>query len=104
MGDYRPIGDYALIGDCHSIALEGEGRATRREYLDGTLVLATKFESDSGEARVLDCFTMRRGGAQDPHRQLVRVIEGVSGHIELRLTIAPRFDYGEVPPWLRRAG
>ena len=141
MGAYTPIADYALIGDCHSVALvsregsidwcctpridEGScfGRlldseqggycslgpedgspATRREYLENTLVLATTFECGSGEARVLDCFTMRRGGAGDPHRQLVRVVEGIRGHVDLRLTIAPRFDYGELAPWIRRAG
>src|SRR3954470_18004728 len=136
-----PIGDYALIGDCHSVALvsregsidwcctpridtgscfgrlldrergghcsiapHGEGGATGREYLENTLVLATTFESASGEARVLDCFTVRRGGARDPHRQLLRVIEGVSGHVDLRVTVAPRFDYGELAPWIRRGG
>src|SRR3954447_24922403 len=141
MSNYPPIGDYALIGDCHSVALvsregsidwcctpridtgscfgrlldpergghcsiapHGEGGATGREYLENTLVLATTFESASGEARVLDCFTMRRGGARDPHRQLLRVIEGVSGHVDLRVTVAPRFDYGELAPWIRRGG
>jgi GH15 family glucan-1,4-alpha-glucosidase len=86
------------------IAPAGGGPAARREYLENTLVLATTFESDSGEFRVLDCFAMRRGGARDPYRQLLRVVEGVSGHVDLRITIAPRFDYGEVGPWLRRAG
>src|SRR4051794_11125926 len=141
MSNYPPIADYALLGDCHSVALvsregsidwcctpridvgscfgrlldrergghcsiapRGGGAATRREYLENTLVLATTFESGSGEARVLDCFTMRRGGALDPHRQLLRIVEGVSGHVDLRLTIAPRFDYGELAPWIRRAG
>ncbi|MFL5886775.1 MAG: glycoside hydrolase family 15 protein [Thermoleophilaceae bacterium] len=138
---YPPIADYALVGDCHSVALVsragsvdwcclgridsgscfgrlldwergghcaispvGDSITTRREYLDDTLVLATTFESESGEARVLDCFTMRRGGSQEPYGQLLRVVEGVSGHVELNLEIAPRFDYGELHPWIRRAG
>ena len=106
---YRPIGDYAYLSDCHSVALvsrEGSvdwccmprvdsasvfGRLldadrggfcsirtvdeaeTSRRYVGDTLVLETTFRSSSGEARLLDCFTMREGGAQEPYRQLVRV-------------------------------
>src|SRR5436309_4558581 len=118
MAVYPPIADYALVSDCHSVALVsragsvdwccmqridsgscfgrlldwergghcsiapvGDGATARREYLDDALVLATAFEAESGEARVLDCFTMRHGGAREPHGQLIRVVEGVSGHM-----------------------
>ena len=135
---YPPIGDYALLGDCHSAALVSRqgsidwacfaridagssfGRLldwerggylsvaptgpseVAREYVRDTLVLKTTFRTDTGECTLHDCFTMHRGGARDPHHQLIRVVDGVRGSVELRYRIAPRFDYGEVRPWLRR--
>jgi GH15 family glucan-1,4-alpha-glucosidase len=75
-----------------------------RRYLDGTLVLETTFRTPEGEARLVDFFAMRRGGREFPHRQLVRIVEGVAGRVELCLCIAPRFDYGAVRPWIRRYG
>jgi GH15 family glucan-1,4-alpha-glucosidase len=75
-----------------------------RRYLDGTLVLETSFQSSSGEARLLDCFTMRGGGAEQPSRQLLRVVEGTRGWLEFDLAVVARFDYGEVEPWVRRRG
>ena len=75
-----------------------------REYVEGTLVLVTTFSGRGGECRLIDCFTMREGGARHPHRQLLRVVEGVRGTLELRTFISPRFDYGGVKPWLRQHG
>ncbi len=136
---YRPIGDYAYLSDCHSVALvsregsidwccmprvdsasifgrlldadrggfcsirAGDAAASRR-YLGDSLVLETTFRSASGEARLLDCFTMRQGGAREPYRQLVRVVEGVRGWLEFDFHAAIRFDYGEVKPWVKRRG
>ncbi|HYT30539.1 MAG TPA: glycoside hydrolase family 15 protein [Actinomycetota bacterium] len=89
-------------GHC-SIAPIAEHSVSRR-YLEGTLVLETTFRAGRGEARLLDCFTMREGGAEDPHRQLLRVVEGVRGRVELQIAVVPRFDYGEVRPWIRHLG
>ncbi len=75
---------------------------TSRRYLEGTLVLVTTFQSGGGEARLYDCFTMRRGGADRPARQLLRIAEGLRGNVDFRLVISPRFDYGEVRPWIRQ--
>lgn len=136
---YPPIGDYALIGDCHSSALvsragsidwccmprfdsgscfgrlldwhhggfcaitpQDGGHISFRHYLGDSLVLATTFHADGGEARVIDCFTMRTGGKLEPRNELLRVIEGVRGRVDFHLHIAPRFDYGTVKPWIRR--
>lgn len=72
-----------------------------RGYLDRTLVLETTFRTATGEARVLDCFTMREGGEHHPHRQILRIVEGVKGRMDLEVEIRPRFDYGAVQPWIR---
>jgi GH15 family glucan-1,4-alpha-glucosidase len=75
-----------------------------RSYLPGTLVLVTTFDAPGGEAHLYDCFTMRAGGRREPFRQLLRVVEGVRGEMDLRVAVRPRFDYGEVRPWLRHHG
>jgi len=76
-------------------------RMLGRSYLDETLVLETRLEGESGEARLLDFFDLS-GKADCP--ALMRIIEGVRGSVELKAEIVPRFDYGAVSPWLREAG
>lgn len=76
----------------------------RRRYLDRTLVLETTFTTDDGEARLIDFYVMRKGGRKDPARQIVRIVEGVRGSVELEISVAPRFDYAAVRPWTRSHG
>ncbi|HSR11875.1 MAG TPA: glycoside hydrolase family 15 protein [Thermodesulfobacteriota bacterium] len=78
----------------------GAFRVTRR-YLPNTLVLETTFRSRGAQARLLDCFTMRRGGAERPHRQILRVLEGVKGKMDFTVEIVPSFEYGAIMPWIR---
>ncbi|HTW39199.1 MAG TPA: glycoside hydrolase family 15 protein [Steroidobacteraceae bacterium] len=75
----------------------------RRAYLENTLMLVTTFTSGSNEARLIDFFAMREGGRLHPRRELVRIIEGVKGRMRFAVHIVPRFDFGEVRPWIRRA-
>jgi GH15 family glucan-1,4-alpha-glucosidase len=75
-----------------------------RAYLEDTMVLETRFHSGRGEARLLDCFTVHAGGAVAPYRQLLRVVEGLRGQVDLELVIAARFDYGGAKPWIRMHG
>ncbi len=75
-----------------------------RSYLDETMVLSTTFACRGGEARVIDCFTMPEESQGAGAPQLLRVIEGIRGRVELRIVVAPCFDYGEVKPWLRYHG
>jgi GH15 family glucan-1,4-alpha-glucosidase len=71
------------------------GRCTRRRYVENTLVLETEWEAPSGTVRVVDCMPPR-GMAPD----LVRVVEGVDGRVEITSELAIRFDYGHVQPWI----
>ena len=73
-----------------------------QEYVEGTLVLSTTFQSDSGEARLIDCFLTPAKSDSKPRRSLLRIIEGRRGHCEFDIRIVPRFDYGSVRPWIRR--
>jgi GH15 family glucan-1,4-alpha-glucosidase len=92
--------DWPRGGFC-AIEPDGEWEASHREYLEDTLVLATSFRRGGSAARVIDCFTMRRGGGRDPHRQLLRVVEGLTGEMAFTVRLVPRFDYGAVSPWIR---
>jgi GH15 family glucan-1,4-alpha-glucosidase len=74
---------------------------TSRRYLEKTLVLETTFRAGGGEARLLDCFTMRKGGEHEPHRQILRILEGLRGKMDFILEVVPRFDYGAIKPWIR---
>jgi GH15 family glucan-1,4-alpha-glucosidase len=72
---------------------------TRRRYRKDTLVLETEFETSTGVVRLIDCMPIR-----EVHPQVVRVVEGVSGEVEVGMTLSMRFDYGSVVPWVRRSG
>lgn len=89
-------------GYCSISATDGGQASASRRYLDDTLVLETTFVTAGGEARLHDCFVISEN--EYPCRNLLRIVEGVRGHVELDLGIVPRFDYGEVKPWLRQEG
>ncbi len=95
--------DWEKGGYCCIEAVDGEA-SSFRSYLDGTMVLNTVISAQGGEARIIDCFTIPDASGRSPQSQLLRVVEGVRGQVELRLTVAPRFDYGQVKPWLRYHG
>jgi GH15 family glucan-1,4-alpha-glucosidase len=79
-----------------------EAFEVERDYDDGTLVLTTAFRAGDGEVRLVDAFLVDpEAGATD--RRLLRVLEGVRGEVEMDVHLSPRFDYGEVRPWIRRA-
>src|SRR6266404_1781290 len=71
--------------------------ATRRRYRDGTLILETEIETASGAIRLID-FMPPRGKNPD----IVRIVEGLRGKIELKMELIIRFDYGLVIPRLRK--
>ena len=79
------------------IAPAGEVTAVRRRYRGESLVLESEFETAEGTVRLLD-FMPPRGEAPD----VVRIAEGVSGRVPMRMELRLRFDYGRVVPWVRR--
>jgi GH15 family glucan-1,4-alpha-glucosidase len=68
-----------------------------RRYLHDTLVLETTWECDSGVVRVFD-FMPPRGKAPD----VVRIVEGVEGRVDMHSELVIRFDYGSIVPWVSR--
>jgi GH15 family glucan-1,4-alpha-glucosidase len=91
----------ALLGDEHNghwrIAPAGGARTVRRRYRGDTLILETDFETDRGAVRVID-FMPPRGEAPD----VVRIVHGLRGRVEMRMELRIRFDYGHLTPWVRR--
>ncbi len=83
-----------------------EAAETAREYRDGTVVLVTTHTTGGGVVRVTDAFLGGPDGEGDhpDERRILRVIEGERGTVELEVRVEPRFDYGSVRPWIRRAG
>lgn len=73
-----------------------------RRYLPHTMMLETHFVTDKGEAKLYDFYTMKQGGQQHPHAQILRIIEGIKGEIDFAVDIVPRFEYGTIKPWIRR--
>ena len=68
-----------------------------RRYRSDTLILETVFETADGAVRVID-FMPPRGEAPD----IVRIVEGLDGQVEMRSELVIRFDFGRVLPWVRR--
>ena len=91
----------ALLGDERhgywQIAPAREITRVHRRYRPGTLVLETEFTTASGVVRLIDCMPPR--GA-DP--VLIRLIEGVAGRVDMRMTLAARFEYGLSLPRVRQ--
>ncbi|MDQ3764971.1 MAG: glycoside hydrolase family 15 protein [Actinomycetota bacterium] len=75
------------------------GHCARRCYRGDSLVLETEWDTPDGAVRVIDAMPLR-GEAAD----LVRIVEGVSGRVPMRMELVLRFDYGAVSPWVRQAG
>ncbi|MBC3990979.1 glycoside hydrolase family 15 protein [Streptomyces sp. AC563] len=79
---------------------EGDGvpaRCTSRSYLPDTLILETVWETATGSVRVYDFMPQR-----DRTPDVMRIVEGVTGHVSMRSVLRLRFDYGHVVPWMRR--
>jgi GH15 family glucan-1,4-alpha-glucosidase len=68
-----------------------------RRYRPRSLVLETVWEAETGAVRVID-FMPPRGKAPD----IVRIVEGLRGHVDMFSELVIRFDYGGTIPWVRR--
>ncbi|MFD5479495.1 glycoside hydrolase family 15 protein [Streptomyces hawaiiensis] len=72
---------------------------TRRTYRADTLVLDSVWETPTGTVRVTDFMPPR---ADVPC--IVRLVEGLSGTVDLRSELRLRFHQGRVVPWVRDVG
>ncbi|MDY6812184.1 MAG: glycoside hydrolase family 15 protein [Pseudomonadota bacterium] len=81
---------------------------TRRRYVGDTAVLETTFVTASGTATVTDMLCIdepiRRRDVLTPERELLRVVEGVVGEVELEVVYAPRPNFARDRYVLRQRG
>jgi len=75
-------------------------RSVTRRYRPGSLVLETRFTTDSGTVEVIDCMPIRA----DERLDLVRLVRGVEGSVRVHLDLTVRMDYGSIIPWVQRSG
>ncbi|TWT15442.1 glycoside hydrolase family 15 protein [Reyranella sp. CPCC 100927] len=68
-----------------------------RRYRDDTLILETRFATDSGIVTVIDFMPPR-----DPQAALIRLVVGVEGRVPMRTELVLRFGYGATVPWVTR--
>ena len=69
-----------------------------RHYRAGTLVLETRFESESGVATLLDFMPLRATGSR-----LIRIVNGELGRVSFNVELVIRLGYGEIVPWVTKA-
>jgi GH15 family glucan-1,4-alpha-glucosidase len=81
---------------CWKLAPDAPVKSRSRRYRGDTLILETDFETATGAVRIID-FMPIRGEAPD----IVRIVEGLSGEVEMVSELILRFDYGRLHPLVR---
>jgi GH15 family glucan-1,4-alpha-glucosidase len=95
LGDER--NGHWLIAPTASRTPGGQRGEVSRRYQGDTLILETEWRTFSGTARVIDFMPCAGDGPV-----LVRIVEGISGAVEMECVLRFRFGYGQIVPWVRR--
>ncbi len=81
------------------IAPRDETARSTRRYLPDTAVLETRFDTETGSVVVTDFMPF----TEDEEKvDLVRIVAGLSGEVEVDMELTLRFGYGRAVPWVRR--
>ena len=79
-----------------------------QSYVGGTNVLETRQRTESGSVRILDFMPMaseaERSQMLSPDHELLRIVEGIEGEVELSVVCQLRPRFGMRAPRLRAAG
>src|SRR5215471_315175 len=75
----------------------GDAEVTRH-YQGDTLILQTEWRTATGTVRLVDFMPPRDGKPL----VVVRIVQGVHGHVEMECTLRLRLGYGAILPWVRR--
>lgn len=93
-----------LLGDAEHghwrIAPTSQDVRISRRYVPGTLVLETRFETETGVVTVTDFMPVRE--TDSPTSNLVRIVRGERGVVDMQMQLVLRFDYGRLVPWVTR--
>jgi GH15 family glucan-1,4-alpha-glucosidase len=77
----------------------GSIKSVSRRYLPETLILETVIETDDGLCKLTDFMPNDTDEAE-----VVRIVHGISGRVDLEMELVIRFDYGRRVPWVSRSG
>lgn len=90
----------ALLGDSDNgrwkISPKDPITHSERRYREGTLILETLFETETGRAMLIDFMPTETASS------VVRIVVGLEGRIEFDMDLAIRFDYGSSVPWVEK--
>jgi GH15 family glucan-1,4-alpha-glucosidase len=78
------------------ISTQDPNPAVKRNYQGDTLVLETEYTTPTGRVRVVDFMPVH-----SRVRQIIRIVEGVEGRVDMHMRMVIRFDYGKTVPWVR---
>ena len=89
----------ALLGDDNNgrwqiAATDPKAKVTRR-YRPDTLILETRFETETGAATLIDFMY-----PCEKHPNVMRLVVGEKGTVEFGIELIVRFGYGEAVPWV----
>lgn len=85
------------------IAPRREVLRIERRYLPGTPILETTFETAGGRVSVTDFMPLGAGDETDSRTgEVIRVVRGLEGRVEMAMELILRFGYGHTVPWVRR--
>ncbi|HVU79555.1 MAG TPA: glycoside hydrolase family 15 protein [Gaiellaceae bacterium] len=79
------------------LAPRNGGPATERRYREDTLILESEWQMPGGRVRVIDFMPPR-----ETKPDIVRIVEGLDGEVDIRTELIIRLDYGSVVPWVQR--
>lgn len=93
----------ALIGTTENgrwrVRPGGDVRATSRRYLPDSAVLETRFETATGAVTLTDFMPL---SSEADKVNVVRIVTGVAGSVDMEMELVLRFEYGHAVPWVRR--
>jgi GH15 family glucan-1,4-alpha-glucosidase len=84
---------------CWRISPQQPPHRVTHAYRGETLILETTFETETGTAKLIDFMP-----PDGRYRDVVRIVEGVQGSVNMEMKLTIRFDYGLTIPWVKQTG
>lgn len=82
---------------CWRISPSVGSHTSSRAYIDGSLILITRFETEQGVVELVDFMPI---GLDSSH--VIRIVKGIEGRMSMESHLTVRFDYGVTVPWANK--
>jgi GH15 family glucan-1,4-alpha-glucosidase len=73
-------------------------RSVEQHYQPETMILETDMTCEGGRVRIIDFMPFGE------HHDMIRIVVGLDGEVEMRADLCVRFAYGKLLPWIQRDG